>query len=173
MDRRFDNTADGGLEQLFLRIPLVARPLSVQWARAPLAGRARTGRAVDPHRPGTRSRRRGDRGILPGLQPASVSGAGRRFQGRPAGNFASGLKWKLRRAALHWFAYDVSHGAPDAQFRQTALSCGILMTRLVASCAGWPAVWIAFNVPHKILCGRCKIIKPLVSTSLSQVSRFI
>ena len=27
------------------------RPLFVQWARGPLAGRARTGRAVDPHRP--------------------------------------------------------------------------------------------------------------------------
>jgi hypothetical protein len=54
-------------------------------------------RAVDSHRPGARSRCRGDRGILSGLQPARVSSAVRRFQGRLAGD--SGLNWKRRRAA--------------------------------------------------------------------------
>jgi hypothetical protein len=47
------------------------------------------GRTVDPHRAGTRSRCRDDCGILPGLQPASVSSAVRHFQGHLTGDFAT------------------------------------------------------------------------------------
>ena len=52
--------------------------------------------------PGPRSRCRSDGGVLPGLQPKSVSTAVRHFQRRLAGNSASGLNWKRRSATLHW-----------------------------------------------------------------------
>jgi len=74
-------------------IAATRRSLPDQWTGGPLGWRAWSRRAVDSHRPGARSRCRGDRGILPGLQPASVSSAVRRFQGRLAGDFASGLNW--------------------------------------------------------------------------------
>ena len=41
-------------------------------ANGPLGRRARSRRAVDSHRAGARSRRRRDRGLLPGLQPAGA-----------------------------------------------------------------------------------------------------
>ena len=94
MDRDLDGTEAQGHGRSILWIPMVARSLPAQWARGPVGWRAWSRRAVDSHRPGARSRCRGDRGILPGLQPASVSSAVRRFQGRPAGDFASGLNWK-------------------------------------------------------------------------------
>ena len=53
--------------------------------------RAWSRRAVDSHRPGARSRCRGDGGILPGLQPPSFSSAVRHIQGRVAGN--SAFRW--------------------------------------------------------------------------------
>ena len=50
-------------------------------------GRARPWRAVDPHRPGARSRRRGDRGILPGLQPAARFSCSTAFSRTSCGRF--------------------------------------------------------------------------------------
>ncbi len=60
-----------------------------------------------------------DRGILPGLQPASAASAVRHFQGRPAGDFASGLNWKRRRAALHWSAYGTSRPSRSEPWQRT------------------------------------------------------
>src|SRR5262249_536941 len=85
-------------------IAATRRSLPDQWTGGPLGWRAWSRRAVDSHRPGARSRCRGDSGILPGLQPPSFSSAVRHFQGRLAGNSASGLNWKRRRATLLWSA---------------------------------------------------------------------
>jgi len=73
---------------------VVAWSVAAQWARGPLGWRASPRRAIASHRPGARSRCRGDRGTLPGLQRPSFSSAVRHFQGRLASNSISGLNWK-------------------------------------------------------------------------------
>src|SRR5262245_25809346 len=63
--------------------------ISVDWGAWP-------GRTVNPHSSEPRSRRRSDCGLLPRLQPGSISNAVQHFQRRLASNPTSGLTWKRR-----------------------------------------------------------------------------
>nr|WP_245471329.1 serine hydrolase domain-containing protein [Bradyrhizobium genosp. SA-3] len=104
MDRRLDGREDQGDGRSILRISVVAGPSEAQSREGQLDRRAWSRRAVDPHRPEARSRRRGDRGLLSGLQPASISIAVRRIPGRVARDPASGLSWAAsRRQSLSRF----------------------------------------------------------------------